>query len=57
MKGMEMMLAKMIGMTPDQMRAKADEFETFVKGVSNAMISIAEDQKKILALLEAQKDG
>lgn len=57
MNGIEMMLSKMIGMTPAQMKAKADEFEAFVKGASSAMVSMAETQKQILARLEAMENG
>jgi hypothetical protein len=46
MMGMEMMLAKMIGLTPDQMKAKAAEFEAMVKGASDALVSIAANQKR-----------
>lgn len=54
MMGMEKMIAGMIGMTPEQMAAKVKEFETFVKSGSQALVSIAETQKEILAKLEAQ---
>jgi hypothetical protein len=57
MMGMEMMLSKMIGMTPDQMAAKVKEFEAFIKGASQAMVETAETQKLILAKLEALENG
>lgn len=49
MMGMEMMLGKMIGLTPDQMKAKAAEFEAMVKGASEALISIAKNQEELAA--------
>lgn len=57
MIGIEKMLSSMIGMTPEQMTAKLAEFEAFVKGGSQALVSIAETQNKILAELEAMKNG
>jgi hypothetical protein len=51
MMGMEMMLSKMIGLTPDQMKAKAAEFEAMIKGASEALISIAKKQDEILESL------
>lgn len=51
------MLSKMIGLTPDQMKAKVAEFEAFVKNGSEALVSIAETQKTILEQLEALKNG
>lgn len=55
MMGMEMMLSKMVGMTPDQMKAKVAEFEAMVKGASEALISIAKDQAEILERLKAME--
>jgi sensor histidine kinase regulating citrate/malate metabolism len=49
MMGMEMMLGKMIGLTPDQMKAKASEFEAMIKGASDALISIAKNQEELAA--------
>jgi predicted transcriptional regulator len=55
MMGMEMMLAKMIGLTPDQMKAKAAEFEAMVKGASDALVSIAANQSEILERLKTME--
>jgi len=57
MMGMEKMLASMIGLTPDQMKAKVGEFESFVSDGSKALVSIAETQKEILARLERIENG
>lgn len=57
MLGMEKMLGSMIGLTPDQMKAKTAEFEAMIKGASDALISIAESQKEILARLERIENG
>jgi hypothetical protein len=57
MMGMEIMLSKMIGLTPEQMKAKAAEFEAMIKGGSEAMIAMAETQRQILARLEALENG
>lgn len=52
MMGMEKMLGGMIGMSPDQMKEKAAEFEAFVRNGSEALVSIAQTQQLILAKLE-----
>lgn len=57
MLGMEMMLAKMTGMTPEQMAAKVKEFEAFVSGGSQALIDIAEKQNQILSELSALREA
>lgn len=55
MLGMEKLIAGMTGMTAPEMAAKVKEFETFVKGGSEALASLAETQKQILAKLEAME--
>lgn len=57
MMGMEMMLSKMIGLSPEQMKGKAAEFEAMVKGASEALISIAKNQDEILRRLEAMENA
>ena len=57
MMGMEMMIGKMIGKSPDDLKKTVAEFEAMIKGASNALISIAETQNKILAKLEAMENG
>lgn len=52
MMGMDMMLSKMIGMTPDEMKAKVSEFEKFVKTGADALVQIKEQNDQILAGLE-----
>lgn len=57
MKGIETMLANMIGMKPEEMRAKMSEFEAFVSGGASALKSIADTQQQILTKLEAMENG
>ena len=55
MKGLEMMLANMIGMKPDEMRVKLEQFEQFVSGGAEALKSIAATQQQILDRLSAME--
>jgi NifU-like protein involved in Fe-S cluster formation len=57
MMGMELMLGKMIGKSPDDLKKTIAEFEAMIKGASEALISIAENQAKILAKLEVLENG
>ena len=57
MMGMEMMFAKMIGKTPDDLKQTVLEFEGMVRGASQALISIAETQTLILARLTELENG
>ncbi len=49
MMGMEKMLGSMIGLTPEQMKAKADEFEAMFKNGTNALLAIASTVSQIRA--------
>lgn len=57
MMGLERMIASMTGISPEEMKQKVSEFEGFVRGGSQALESIAETQKLILAKLEALENG
>ncbi len=55
MMGMEKMLGSMIGLSPEQMKAKAEEFERMFKDGTGALVAIAQtvaviraDQTRIL---------
>ena len=48
MMGVDKMLASMIGLTPDQMKEKAIEFETFVKTIATGIVDMNDKLDKIL---------
>lgn len=52
MMGMEKMIAGMLGMTPEEIKAKANDFETFVKTGVDALAEISAKQTVILERLE-----
>lgn len=57
MMGMDKMLGSMIGMTPDEMKQKAAEFEGFVKSIATGIVSMNEKLDAIIATQEAQGNG
>ena len=46
--GMEKMLGAMIGMTPEQMQQKANEFEGFVKSIATGIVQMNEKLDELL---------
>lgn len=57
MMGMDKMLQAMIGLSPEEMKQKAAEFETFVKTLSQGVVSMNEKLDKISTRLEAIENG
>lgn len=57
MMGMEKMLAAMLGVSPDELAGKVKEFQDFVSKGSEALVSIAEKQDRILSEIETIKEA
>jgi hypothetical protein len=57
MMGMEKMLANMIGMTPDQMRAMAEGFSRAANEGAETLKTIQVQQGDIIARLERIENG
>jgi hypothetical protein len=57
LSGMEMMLAKMIGLTPEQMREQFTGLATTAQSVLTLLTEIRDDNKTILAKLEGLENG
>lgn len=57
MMGFEKMISSMVGLTPEEMKAKAAEFEGFVKAIAEGLVSIAEQNKLILDRLAKLEEG
>ncbi len=57
MFGMEMMLSNLIGMTPDQMKAAADNTMKLIEAASKDIIEIKETQSRIESKLDLVLKG